>query len=184
MPRQDAADMQDLLSQRTHEADDHTRHQGARRHIIDRRDRSRHDQIPDCGAPCIMERAEATQRRIQREVQVAQDNPRQCVPPKDHHRVRMGSKPHKGLLLLPFLLPPDRGAQEEQDEGARGGGTQVAHRCVACAARRDRIRRFQPRLQRTRQQRVISDIPLMERLLSLWWTSVRLESRSGTPCTN
>ena len=51
--------MQDLLSQRAQKADDHTRHQGTRRHIIDRRDRSRHDQIPDCGASCIMERAEA-----------------------------------------------------------------------------------------------------------------------------
>ena len=40
----------------------------------------------------------------------------------------MGSKLHKGLLLLPFLLPPDRGAQEEQDEGARGGGTPSARR--------------------------------------------------------
>ena len=38
--------------------------QGARRHIIDRRDRSRHDQIPDCGAPCIVERAEASKRRV------------------------------------------------------------------------------------------------------------------------
>ena len=63
-----------------------------KRHIIDRRDRSRHDQIPDCGAPCIMERAEATQRRVQREVQVTQDHTRQRVPQKDHHRVRMGGE--------------------------------------------------------------------------------------------
>ena len=94
----------------------------------------RHDQIPDCGAPCIMERAEATQRRIQREVQVAQDHTRQRVPPKDHHRVRMGGKPHPGLLLQPLLLPPDRGAQEEQDEGPRGSRQKTAHRGVARAA--------------------------------------------------
>ena len=144
MPEQDGDHLQDLLSRAVQEADDHTGHQGTRRHIIDRRDRSRHDQIPNCGAPCILERAEATQRRVQREVQVAQDHPRKRVPEKDHHRVRMGSQPHQGLLLLPLLLPPDRSPQEKQDEGARGGGAQAAHRRVACAARQDRLRRFQP----------------------------------------
>ena len=117
-------------------ADDHTGHQGTRRHIIDRRDRSRHDQIPDCGAPRIMERAEAAQRRFQREVQVAQDYPRQRVPPQDHHRVRMGSKPHQGLLLQPVLLPTDASLQEEQAESPRGSGPEAAHHRVACTARR------------------------------------------------
>ena len=125
-------------------ADDHTGHQGTRRHIIDRRDRSRHDQIPDCGAPCIMERAEATKRCFQRKVQVAQNHSWQRVPPQDHHRVRMGCKPHQGLLLQPVLLPPDASLQEKQDESPRGSGQEAAHRCVACTERREGLRRFQP----------------------------------------
>ena len=51
----DTVKEQHLLSQRAQEADDHTRHQGTRRNIIEGRDRNRHDQIPDCGAPYIME---------------------------------------------------------------------------------------------------------------------------------
>ena len=134
MHGQDAAYLQDLLSRRTQEADDHTRYQGARRHIIDRRDRSRHDQIPDCGAPCIMERAEATQRRVQQEDKVAQDHSRQYIPTQDHHRVCMGSKSYQGLFLQPLLLPSDTSSQKEQDEGPRGSSQKTAHRRMACAA--------------------------------------------------
>ena len=87
-------------------------------------------------------------------------------------RVRLGGKPHQVLFLQPFLLPPDRSEKEEQDEGPRGRCQKAAHRSVARAARRDGLRRFQSRLQVTLQQRVTRDIPLMGRLLSLWWTSV------------
>ena len=75
VPSEDGSHLQDVLPQGIRTADDHTGHQGARRHIIDRRDRSRHDKIPNCGAPCIMERTEATQRCFQWKVQVAQNYP-------------------------------------------------------------------------------------------------------------
>lgn len=74
--------------------------------------------------------AEVTQRRVQREVQVSMNLPRQRVSEKDHHRVRMSGEPHQELFFKSVPLPADRDAQEEQDEGSCGSRWETAHYSV------------------------------------------------------
>lgn len=155
MPGEDDCQVRRTLPRRIAQASDHTGNQGEGGHIIDCRNRNGHGQVPHRQPPRILERAQAAQRRVEQESQVAPHHTRQQISPQDHHRVRVGGEQDEGLLLQQVLLPPDAGEEEEQDEGARGRGKETTNRRMACAARQGGVQGLPKRSRHTRwQQRV------------------------------